>query len=118
MLVTFRSTATGSVTMFGEHARALLKLMGASGTVPGALDAGDVTAALHRLERAIDELRTRAPEEDGAADKRTGPLGAGAEDEEKDEEDREPPIALETRAVPLIELLRDAAAAHAEVMWQ
>ena len=37
MLVKFRSPATESITMFGEAATQLLKLMGATGRVPGGL---------------------------------------------------------------------------------
>ena len=37
MLVQFRSPATETITMFGEAATQLLKLMGATGRVPGGL---------------------------------------------------------------------------------
>ena len=57
MLVTFRSTATDSITMFGDVATSLLKLMGASGKVPGALHADDVPGALRQLEAALGRLK-------------------------------------------------------------
>ena len=45
MLVTFKTEAYASITMFGDVAVALIKLMGHSGTVPGAVLAEDVPAA-------------------------------------------------------------------------
>lgn len=116
MLVTFRSTATESITMFSDVAQALLKHMGASGKVPGALNPEDVPGALARLERAIEGLRQQehAP---------TAAPPAANEDwsedtDSDDDEEKEPPVGLPTRAVPLISLLKRAAAANAEVMWE
>ena len=40
MLVTFTTSAYANITMFGDVALHLLKLMGHSATVPGALLAG------------------------------------------------------------------------------
>ena len=53
MLVTFSCPAHADITMFGDVAIRLLELMGHSGTVPGALLAEDVAAALARLEAAV-----------------------------------------------------------------
>ncbi|HKE95237.1 MAG TPA: DUF1840 domain-containing protein [Povalibacter sp.] len=114
MLVTFRSTATDSITMFGDTATQLLDLMGASGRVPGAFTAADVPAALQRLEAGIGQLKSQSGREETAAppaDNEDAPADA-------EEEDREPPVQLAVRAIPLIGLLRRAAAAKAEVMWE
>jgi hypothetical protein len=54
MLVTFTTKAYANITMFGDVAVTLLKMMGHSGTVPGAILAADVPAALSRLTAAID----------------------------------------------------------------
>ncbi|MCG6952504.1 MAG: DUF1840 domain-containing protein [Betaproteobacteria bacterium] len=102
MLVTFRSSAWGNVTMFGEVAVALLKMMGHSGTVPSALLARDVPAALARLKQ---ELASHPVEED-----RGTPSG--------DDEEAEKPVGLALRAYPLIEMLSAAAEQEADVMWQ
>ena len=112
MLVKFRSTATDSITMFGDSATELIKLMGASGKVPGALSAADVAGALQRLESAMEGVKaatheTAAPpadNEDTAAD--------------DDEDDKPVKVSLATRAIPLLSLLKRAAAADAEVMWE
>ena len=52
MLVKFRSDA-GDMTMFGDVAIELLKMMGHSGTVPSAMLAKDIPAAVDRLKHAV-----------------------------------------------------------------
>ena len=49
MRVTFTTDAYAGITMFGDVALALLKMMGHSKTVPGAILAADVPMALNRL---------------------------------------------------------------------
>jgi hypothetical protein len=112
MLVTFRSTATESITMFHDVAVQLLKLMGATGRVPGALGPDDVAEALQRLESATEQIR--------AGTHITPARPADNEDSKNEDEDeeREPPVDLATRAVPLLSILKRAAAAHAEIMWE
>ena len=100
MLVTFTCPAYADITMFGDIAVQLLKLMGHSGTVPGAILAEDVPAALECLEAAIEtEKQSSQPEEH-------------AEDE-----DDEPAVSLPHRALPVIELLKAAVKAKCNVMW-
>ena len=100
MLVTFSCPAYASITMFGAEAVRLLKLMGHSGTVPGALLAVDVQAALEHLEAAVE------------ADKQSPEPEVPAEGE-----DGEPAVSLSHRALPVIELLKAAAKAKCDVMW-
>ena len=100
MLVTFSCPAYADITMFGDVAVRLLKLMGHSGTVPSALLAEDVQAALARLEAAV-EAGEQLPEPDESAQR----------------EDDEPAVSLPHRALPLIELLKAAATAKCNVMW-
>lgn len=112
MLVTFRSTATDSITLFGDTAGQLLRLMGASGRVPGAFRAEDVPNALQQLQAGLAQLKAQLDATPAASEK------ASAEDEDEDERDKEPPVQLATRALPLIDLLQRAAAARAEVLWE
>lgn len=100
MLVTFSCPAYADITMFGDVALRLLKMMGHSGTVPSALVAADVPAALERLQAAVEKER-QSPEPQTPAQ----------------EEDDEPPVSLPHRALPLIELLKAAAKAECNVMW-
>lgn len=101
MLVTFTTKAHADITMFGDVALALLKMMGHSGTVPGAILAEDVPGALDRLKRGIEGVK--------AAEKRETP--------EPTDED-EPRVSLALRALPLIELLAAAARRDCDVMWK
>lgn len=103
MLVTFSCPAYADITMFGEAAVQLLKMMGHSGTVPSALLAEDVQAALERLTAAVEEVRNSQGPEVSASD--------------GEDEDGEPTISLSHRALPLIDLLKAAAKAKCNVMW-
>ena len=101
MLVVFTSEAHGDFIMFGDVATRLLKMMGHSGTVPGALSADEVPAALVRLRQALESQK-----------------GEPAEKTSRDDEnDKEPPVTLGLRAFPLIEMLAAAAEAGCHVMW-
>lgn len=99
MLVTFRTKAHANITMFGDVAVELLKLAGLSGNLPTALAAADVPVALSRLEAALAKSSAEPP---------PGPR--------RTDEDDEPTVPIGRRAFPLIELLRDAAAARTEVL--
>jgi hypothetical protein len=102
MLVTFRTKVHADILMFGDIAVQLLKLMGHSGTVPGALLADEVPAALDRLRNAVAACKAAVPK---------------ASDSDEDDEANERPVDLAHRAFPLIELLAAAAAAKCDVMW-
>ena len=102
MIVTFRTKAFANITMFGDIAVRLLKLMGHSGTVPSAVLPEDIPAALGRLRTAI------------GAKESTTPDAVLIQDEELDEV----PVSLENRALPLIELLEAAIRENAPVRWE
>lgn len=98
MLVKFDSEA-GGFTMDGAIAVQLLQAMGHSGTVPSAILAEDIPAALARLRNALKAAK---------------PAPAPPK---HDRDDREEAVSLRQRAFPLIELLERAAKRGAEVMW-
>lgn len=98
MLVRFRSDA-GDMIMFGDAAVTLLRMMGQSGSVPGAILAADIPAALARLQSGI------------AAHQETPQTP-------KDGESGEPPVSLRQRAFPLIELLQRAVKKKADIIWE
>jgi hypothetical protein len=106
MIVKF-STRYGQLTMHGDAALALLRAMGHTGSVPGAILAADLPEALARLERVIevsgDSNPTPVPE---------------ASDEDDDEAEREPPVTLRKRALPLQDMLRNAIASESDLMWE
>ena len=105
MLVTFRSQAYANITMFGDVAVKLLTMMGHSGTVPGAILAEDIPAALDRLKKAI------------ATDRGTAAADTAGKAQDEDEESSERPVSLAHHAFPLLELLAAAAARKCDVMW-
>jgi len=105
MLITFSCDAYSDTTYFGDVAQNLLKMMGQSGNVPGAILAEDVPKALERLRSAVDALKAiKTP--------KTSSEGADKQDDWKDK-----PVTLAHRALPLIELLNAAAKANKNVMW-
>lgn len=101
MLVTFQSQAYADITMFGAVAVQLLRMMGHSGTVPGALLAEDIPAALQQLKTAL-AAQARAEQPPAA---------------ERHEDDGEPPVSMAHRALPLITLLEASHKAGCDVMW-
>jgi len=98
MLVTFKTEFHANIIMFGDVAQTLLKMMGHSGTVPSAIEAEDVPAALERLQTAVG--MNKSAESSG------------------DKDDAEPKVGIAKRALPLIELLTAAVAAKTYVMWE
>ncbi|MFC1234985.1 DUF1840 domain-containing protein [Vibrio sp. F74] len=99
MLITFNCIAYANVTMFGDVGLQMLKMLGHSGTVPGAILAADIPAALTQLKAAIKiEKTTVTPNE-----------------EEDDFSDT--PVNLANRAFPLIELFTAANKEKCNVMW-
>lgn len=115
MLVVFRSSATESITMFKDAAVELLRLMGATGRIPGGLNPEDVPDALARLEASIERLKSA---NHAGTPARPADNEDRASDEDEEDEEREPPVSITTRAVPLLSLMKRAAAAKAELVWE
>ena len=111
MLVRFHSKASGGVTMFGDIATELLRHMGMSGMVPGALPAREAPEALRRLRQAV---------ESSEGDRIIGPprLKREMKESEEDAGQEVAKINLRTRAYPLIKLLETAAAEDCAVVWE
>lgn len=91
--------------MFGDVAVELLKLMGRSGTIPGALTSEDIPQALTRLKEAISEKEAETTE-------------ITEDDQESEDEFIDQPVSLRNRAFPLIEMLEAARAEDVPVMWE
>jgi hypothetical protein len=106
MIVKF-STRAGALTMHGDAAVTLLKAMGHSGTVPSAMLAADLPAALVQLRKTLDEQAHAPP---------PPPPAAGVD--EDDEREREPPVTLRMRALPLIDMIETAIARSSDLMWE
>lgn len=101
MLVTFRTRRSADITMFGDVAKKLLEMMGHSGTIPSAISADEIPAALARLREAV-----------AAATPEQHP------DDNFEGDAIERPVTIAQRAFPLIEMLEVAAAEGDAVMWE
>ena len=102
MLVTFTTDASADITMFGDVAFAMLRMMGHSPTVPGAILVDDLSAALARLRAGVAAT--------SAHDQVSQQNDVRTEDDER-------PVSLGHRALPLIQLLEAALADKENVMW-
>ncbi|MDQ5769063.1 DUF1840 domain-containing protein [Thiothrix subterranea] len=98
-MIRFTSPAAASVSMFEKDAKALIRMMGHSGTIPSAIRAEDVATALQCLEAA---LKAQASQSDDAS--------------KQDAEDSA--VSSNVRAYPLLELLKAAIAKQKNVMWE
>jgi hypothetical protein len=98
MLVMFKTDAYPNITMFGDDAIAMLKMMGHSGTVPGSIRTEDVAHALGQLTDALA----------------TGQLLPQANTKDANE----PVVSTAHRGAPLVELLTAAVKANDYVMWE
>ncbi|WP_088328504.1 DUF1840 domain-containing protein [Lacimicrobium sp. SS2-24] len=109
MIVTFKTKAYSNITLFGDVAVQLLKMMGQTGKVPGAIKDEDVILAHDRLKRALATLpeneETDNPSDDSDA-------------EDQDDEEQESPVSLRNRAKPLLALLASAAKDNVHVSWE
>ena len=97
MLITFRSKAHASITMFGDVGQRLLGMMEFGSSVPGAIISEDVPTALANLRAAL----AKVPEQE----------------EVDDSDDDQPPVSLQTRALPLLDLLQAAVDDAEYVSW-
>lgn len=100
MLVTFSSPVHSDVTMFADVAKRILKLMGQSGSIPGAVAAEDVPSVLEHLKNEVSF------HDEGQSDS-----------QDNGNENHEPTIGIAVRAFPLIEMLTAAAESESTVMW-
>ena len=103
MLIKFKTTANyPDITMFGEIALKLLKMMGRSGKVPSAISAEDIPIALKSLRKGVADA------------------DAALEDQppHEEEEGEERRVSMHNRALPLIEMLETAALEDVPVMWE
>lgn len=102
MLITFRTDAYANITMLGDVALTMIRMMGHREVVPGAILAADIPEALNNLKRALDEQ----------------PIPADTDNEMLEgQEDEDQNVSLANRAYPLLELLAAAAKDECDLMW-
>lgn len=101
MLITFETKAYANITMFGDVAIKLIKAMGHSGTVPGAIKADELPRALELLQSSV---RSQMVSEQDIQ-------------QDSSSEDSENYVSIDKRAKPLIELLEAAIERNTDVVW-
>ena len=110
MLVKFQSSAHADILMFGDVAVTLLRLMGNSGKVPGALMPEDIPEALANLKAAVAANPRRPLDPRGHAH--------GRGDQPGDDGGGGASVSLAHRAMPLISLLTAALQRDQPVIWE
>lgn len=113
MLVTFKSSASADVIMFGEVADKLLKILGKDPDgAKGIVTVEQLPGAIERLKTAIEEDRARQAElerqrnlDDEQADHEAGRTGMAA------------PVGLAQRAWPLLVMLEQSLGEETPVVW-
>ena len=99
MPITFTTKSYADITMLNDVAEAMLEMMDFGNLIPGAIAAKDVYQALTNLQKnLVDE-----------SDKK---------DQDEEENEEQPSIALSTRAMPLLELLKSANIDDNDVSWR
>ncbi|MES1982066.1 MAG: DUF1840 domain-containing protein [Pseudomonadota bacterium] len=104
MLITFKCSAYADISYTRDIALLMLQMMGQGESVPGAILADQVAAALASLKNAV------------ATQKESGAAPAAQQKNSYDVDDE--PVSLEHRAQPLIELLNAAAKEKCNVIWE
>jgi hypothetical protein len=99
LLITFKTKSYADITFFGDIGLQLLEMMNFGVSIPGACVACDVETALENLHNRL-KLFVEVVE----------PAGEANGDQ--------PAVSLQTRAVPLIELLESAVTDQNDVRWE
>lgn len=99
MPITFTTKSYADITMLNDVGEEMLKMMGFGKVKPGAIVAKDIPQALANLQNKL------ANENDQK------------EQDTADDEDQ-PSVALSTRAMPLLELLKSASDNDNDISWR
>lgn len=112
MLITFTSKAAGEVTMYKEHARRILDLLGKD-VNRGVITAQETAGAIATIEAAIAESRAHPVTEEVARDVDAHHNADGDDHEHEKAE----PVSFSARAYPVLEMLRAAHQLQRDVIW-
>ena len=103
MLITFKTKNHADVVMFGDIALQLIGMMGLLKKTPGAILTEDIKQALEKLQSSLDQISSAK--------------SGGDSVQKVSDDDDEPKIPLQIRALPLIDLLKNAHKNQNNVMW-
>jgi hypothetical protein len=113
MLITFTSKAAAEVTMYKEHAKRILDLLGKD-VNRGVITAGEAPKAVDILEKEIAETRLHHASDDVQRDVNAHHGEAVGDDAEHEGMEV---VSFATRAYPLLEMLRAARKGGHDVLW-
>ena len=102
-LYKFKSKAAGDVIMMGPGGDQVLRIIGKEPAPKGILESADMPAAMKAIEQAM------------AADEAARKPEAG--DEEEAKPGKGDGVTLRQRAWPLLEMMKRAHAADADIVW-
>lgn len=105
MIYDFKCKTTGDVQMAGPVGDRMLGIVGKPVAAQGILQPGDMLAAIRALELAVAEDESRLSDVKG---------NSAADDEAALKADT---VTLRQHAWPLIEMLKQAQAAHEAIVW-
>lgn len=98
MLITFKSSASSDVTMFGEVAEIMMEILGMDPSVKGIVTVENLPAAIAKLKAAISaDIQARDQ----------GTPNANGDD----------PVSIAQRALPLVELFEWSLKQEVPVVW-
>jgi polyhydroxyalkanoate synthesis regulator phasin len=112
MLITFTSKAAAEVTMYKEHAKRILDLLGKD-VDRGVITAAEAPKAVEVLEKEIAETRMHHASDDVQRDVHAHHSEVA---NDSDHEGMEV-VSFATRAYPLLEMLRAASKGGNDVLW-
>lgn len=99
MPITFTTKSYADITMLNDVGEAMLEMMNFGNLMPGAIAAKDIHQALTNLQKKlVDE--------------------SDMQDLDKEEDGDQSSVALSTRAMPLLELLKSANDNDNDVSWR
>ena len=123
MLVRLKSSTSGEMIMFAEHAHALWEWMGKEGSAHGVFTTDQLPQAIVRLREGIKEdklaAKRRAEEARTAEKNENESEGENEEDgAKKKDEPTEEPVLLAQRAQPLLNLMEWTCKEEGFITWE
>ena len=106
MIYKFKSKAAGDVIMMQPNGDQVLRILGKAPGGKGIVTVGELPAAIAALEAAI-----------GAGVGGGDPKQSGDGDDERDTAAAAEAVSLQRRVWPLLEMMKAALAARADVVW-
>lgn len=112
MLVTFQSKAAAEVTMYKEHARRFLELLGKNAE-RGVITVAELPGAIEKIEAAVAESKAHPISEEVSRDVNAH-HGENGDDHEHEKPE---PVSFATRVYPMLEMLHAAHKMQKDVIW-